>query len=216
MINNLRRWAERSHTVHGRYSPVGIGFHWSMAALITFQLWWGWRTARLPVGSDKLQAYDLHFQVGLVILLLTFLRMGWRLVVPGPQNDADKPGWESVAAHLTHLALYACFLVLPLSGWLMVSATARETPIRFLGLTWPHLPLGDLTLGRRFQIEDWAGAAHSYVALGLGLLVIVHIGAALKHHLWDQDDVLAAMVPGVDPPEESADEADSPAGAAAR
>lgn len=216
MINRLRRWAEKSHTVHGRYSPVGIAFHWSMAALITFQLWWGWRTARLPVGADKLQAYDLHFQVGLVILLLTFLRMAWRLIVPGPQNDADKPGWESVAAHLTHLALYACFLVLPLSGWLMVSATARETPIRFLGLSWPHLPLADLTLGRRFQIEDWAGVAHSYVALGLGLLVVVHIGAALKHHLWDQDDVLAAMVPGVDPPEESADESPTPAGSAAR
>lgn len=215
MIGRLRRWAERRHTDHGRYTPVGITFHWTMAALITFQLWWGWRTARLPVGPDKLAAYDLHFQVGVVILLLTFLRMGWRLVVPGPHNDADKPGWQSVAAHLTHLALYASFLVLPLSGWLTVSATARETPIRVLGLPWPHLPLADLSPSRRFQIEDWAGAAHGCMALALVLLVLAHVGAAVKHHLWDRDDVLAAMTPGVDPPEAEADDAGA-AGWAAR
>src|SRR5690606_19678395 len=59
LIGNVLEWAA-GHTDEGRYSPVGILFHWTMAALVIFQLFWGWWMGRLPVGGDKVAAHDLH------------------------------------------------------------------------------------------------------------------------------------------------------------
>ena len=206
MIRRLRDWA-RGHSREGRYSPVGVTFHWTMAALILFQLWWGWRTARLPVGYDKLAAYEIHFHVGLIILMLALLRMLWRLAVPGPTNDADKPGWQSTAAHITHYVFYFLFLGLPLTGWAMLSATGRQMPFTAFGMAWPHMPFDQLSRSTQWRIEDWAGELHSLMALGLVALVPMHVGAALKHYFWNRDDVLPSMTPGLEPPGEAGSEA---------
>lgn len=196
ILERVRDWA-RGHTREKRYSPVGITFHWSMAALVIFQLWWGWRAGRLPVGHSKLEAYEVHSQVGLLILVLALARMIWRLLIPGPQNDADKPGWQSKAAHLTHFAFYACFIGLPLSGWAMMSATAREQDLSVAGVApWPQLPFSGLPPERLYAIEAWAEQVHFALILTILILIPLHVGAALKHEIIDQDDVFEGMVPG--------------------
>ena len=86
----IRRWAV-SYTEHGKYSPVGVWFHWIMAGLVLFQLGSGWMMLRYPVGASKLATYELHSELGLTILFLAILRFGWRLFVPDPVNDADAP-----------------------------------------------------------------------------------------------------------------------------
>ncbi|WP_374471654.1 cytochrome b [Phenylobacterium sp.] len=197
ILEAVRRWA-RGHTRRKRYSPVGVAFHWTVAGLILFQLWWGWRTGRLPVGYDKLEAYEVHSQVGLLIFVLTLLRMAWRLMIPGPVNDADKPGWQSQAAHLTHLALYACLLGLPLSGWAMLSATAREQELSVAGVApWPQLPLDALPEAQRWLIEAWAEQMHFGFIILLLALIPLHVGATAKHEFVDRDDVLRGMLPGI-------------------
>ena len=63
MLRALRKWA-RSHTEEGRYSPVGIAFHWIMAALVIIQLAWGfWSDVAAP-GGDKVLAYQVHSALG--------------------------------------------------------------------------------------------------------------------------------------------------------
>ena len=126
MIEELRAWA-RKHTERDRYSPVGIAFHWVMAALILFQLGWGFWTGLLHPGGDKLAAYQVHSAVGLPILLLALLRLAWRVVIPGPVNDADRQGWQTQAAYAIHYLFYLCFFGLPLSGWAMWSSVAIST-----------------------------------------------------------------------------------------
>ena len=198
MIGALRRWA-RSGPRKGRYSPVGVTFHWTVAALVLFQLWWGWRNARLPSGYEKLEAYEFHVGLGLSILVLTLLRMAWRLMVPGPINDADKPGWRSTAAHATHYAFYACLVGLPLSGWAMRSSTAREQPLTVAGLLpWPHLPFEALAPAQLWAIEAWAELVHFGFIITLLVLIPLHVGAALQHHFLHRHDVLKAMLPGLD------------------
>lgn len=195
MIAKVRAWA-RVHVDEDRYSPVGVAFHWTIAALVFFQLWWGWRMGGRPAGYDKLEAYELHSQVGLLILVLTLLRMAWRLVIPGPFNDADKPGWQSAAAHLTHFVFYACLVGLPLSGWAIWSAMAAEQGLSVAGvLPWPHLPLHELPRPLRWAVLEWGRHAHFALVLTLLALIPMHVGAALKHHFWDKDDVLAGMLP---------------------
>lgn len=197
MIGALRRWA-RGHTRERRYSPVGLGFHWSVAALVIFQLLWGWRTSGLDAGYEKAAAYQVHTAVGLLLLVLTLLRLAWRAMVPGPINDADKPGWQSTAAHITHYLFYGALIGLPLTGWAMVSATAPEEPLRLADAApWPLLPFASLEPVIRWRIEAWAEAAHGGLIIAILVLIPLHIGAAVKHHVLDRHDVLAGMLPGV-------------------
>lgn len=195
LIVKVLEWAAGHHD-EGRYSPVAIVFHWTMAALVLFQLGWGWRMGRLPVGGDKAAAYEVHFAVGVLMLVLVLGRLGWRLMAPGPINDADKPGWESKAAQVAHYLFYTCLLGLPLSGWAIVSATGREQALTLAGVVpWPHLPFHDLSNRRLWMIEAVAEWMHWGLVVALVLLIPIHVGAALKHHLIDRDDVLHAMLP---------------------
>lgn len=190
-------WAAGHHD-EGRYSPVAIVFHWTMAALVVFQLIWGWWMGRLPVGGEKVAAYALHYAVGVLMLALALGRGAWRMLAPGPINDADKPGWESTTAHVTHYVFYTCLFGLPLSGWAMISATGRETELTLLGVVpWPLLPMQDLGNPRLWAIEAAAEWMHWGLIVTLLLLLPIHIGAALKRHFVDRDDVLHGMLPVV-------------------
>lgn len=200
LLLNVLTWAA-GHQDAGRYSPVGIAFHWTMAVLVLFQLGWGWWMGQLPVGGEKVGAYAFHFMVGVLMLVLALLRLGWRAFAPQLINDADKPGWESIAAHITHYVFYACLIGLPLSGWAMVSATARDQPLTFLGVVdWPLMPMQRLSNPMLWRIESAAEWMHWGMILSLLLLVPIHAGAALKHQIIDRDDVLHAMAPVVPRP----------------
>lgn len=195
LIVNILEWAAGHHD-EGRYSPVAIVFHWTMAVLVVFQLGWGWWMGRLAVGGDKVAAQDLHYLIGVLMLVLAMGRGAWRLLAPGPVNDADKPGWESTAASITHYVFYTCLFGLPLTGWMMISATAREQELSLLGLfRWPLLPMQDLTFVRRWQIEAINEWLHWGLVLTLLLMIPLHVGAAIKHQIIDRDDVLHGMLP---------------------
>jgi cytochrome b561 len=152
VIRELRAWAQ-THTERSRYSPVGIAFHWIMAFLVMFQLGWGYYTSWLPAGGDKLHAFEVHSAVGLPILLLALARFGWRLMIPGPVNDADTQGWQSVFASAIHILFYVAFFGLPLSGWAMWSSVAEPGPLYLAGVVpWPQLPFDQLALTTRWWI----------------------------------------------------------------
>ncbi len=197
MIRALRAWA-RTHSERSRYTPVGIAFHWVMAFLVLFQLGWGYYTSWLPAGGDKLFAYQVHSSVGLPILLLAIARFGWRLMIPGPENDADRQGWQTQVAYAFHYLFYVAFFGLPLSGWAMWSSVAEPGPLYLGGvLPWPQLPFDQLSLTLRWRILDWAEDIHLALVIMLLIIVPMHVGAALKHHFWDRHDVLRGMLPEI-------------------
>lgn len=197
MMASVRAWANRE-TAQGRFSPVGIAFHWIMAAMMLFQLGWGWYASRLPVGEDKLAGYQLHSDVGLTIFVLALLRFGWRLMVKDPVNDADAPGWQSRAAHVTAWAFYLAFFGLPLSGWAMWTALGNNTPLKLAGVVpWPDMPFAQLSTAWQWAVMDWSESLHIWLAWATAALIPLHVGAALKHHFWDRHDVLEAMLPNV-------------------
>jgi cytochrome b561 len=196
MIERLRAWGN-SYTRRGRYSPVGIAFHWIMAALILFQIGWGLWTDWMMPGGDKVRAYEVHSATGLPILLLAAGRMVWRRLIDDPYNDADRQGWQTDVAHVTALLFYITFFTLPLSGWLMWSAVASG-PLHLGGVVpWPQVPLEGLEPLTRFTILDLAEDVHSASIIVLLVLIPAHVGAALKHHFWDRHDVLRGMLPEI-------------------
>ena len=195
MIDWLRDWARR-HSSERRYSPVGQIFHWVMAALISFQLYWGWHMGNVPVGGEKLRAFQVHAELGLLMLVLAGLRLLWRMIIPGPINDADKLGWQTAAAFVTQVLFYICFFGLPLSGWLMWSALGNGAPLSIAGvIPWPQMPLETLQKSLQWQILDWAQETHLFLVILLVVMIPLHVGAALKHHFWDKHDVLRGMLP---------------------
>lgn len=196
MLKSIRDWAE-SYTREGKYSPIGIGFHWVMAGLVLYQLWLGWTMSRIPVGGDKLAVYERHGEIGLSILLLAILRGAWRLLVQDPVNDAHAPEWERKAAEWTHFAFYGLFVLLPLSGWCMWSAIQPAQPLSLLGLSVPLMPFYDLSPAWQQAVLDWTNWLHGLGVVGLALLVPMHVGAALKHHFWDRDDVVKSILPEI-------------------
>jgi len=197
LIREIRRWADK-HSARGRYTPVGIGFHWVMAALIVYQLLAGWQLERLAVGAERMAAYSRHSEVGLSILLLALLRGVWRLVVPGPVNDADRLGWQTELAHVTHVLFYLLFALLPLSGWAMWSAIAPSEPLALAGIVpIPPMPFESLSIEWKLRMLEGAERVHGLGIIALALLVPMHIGAALKHHFWNRHDVLEGMLPEI-------------------
>lgn len=196
-MSSLGAWA-KTYRDRGRYTPVGVAFHWIMAAVVIFQLGTGWWIQRYLVGGEKLAAYALHSQIGLTLLVLGLLRLLWRLIVPGPINDADEPGLPATIAHITHGIFYALFTVLPLSGWAMWSAIQPARPLYLAGLIpVPPMPFYDLSREWQFRALDWAMDIHVAAVILLALLVPAHALAALKHHFIDRDDVFQGMFPEV-------------------
>ncbi len=194
-MSGLQDWAD-GYRSRGRYTPVGVTFHWVMAAVVIFQLGSGWWMQRYLAGPDKLEAYALHSEIGLSLLVIGLLRLLWRTVVPGPINDADKPGLQTTLAHITHWVFYALFTILPLSGWAMWSAIRPAQPLHLMGLIpVPPMPFHDLSRAWQFTTLDWAMGMHVMAAVLLALLVPVHALAAIKHHFVDRDDVFEGMLP---------------------
>jgi cytochrome b561 len=197
MIERLRAWGN-SYTKRGRYSPVGIAFHWIMAALVLFQIGWGFWTDWMMPGGDKVAAYQVHSAAGLPILILAIARMFWRVLITDPYNDADTQGVQTKIAHATALLFYVTFFSLPLSGWAMWSAVAAPGPLYLAGfIPWPQLPFSQLDPETAFIILDIAEDTHTASVILLLLLIPAHVGAALKHHFWDRHDVLRGMLPEV-------------------
>lgn len=197
MIEALQAWAAR-YAADRRYSPVGQIFHWVMAALVIFQLGWGWYMSRVPAGGDKLEAFRVHAELGLLMLVLAALRAIWRLIIPGPVNDADRLGWQTAAAYVTHILFYLCFFGLPLSGWAMWS-TVQGEELKVAGIIpFPYMPFETLARHLQWWILDWAEGIHALLILLLVAMVPIHVGAALKHHFWDRHDVLRGMLPDLE------------------
>lgn len=179
-----------------RYSSVAILLHWLIAALIFTNIWYGWRMGRAE-GLAKFELFQLHKSIGVTVLLLTLARLVWRLVSPPPAYPTSMTAAERFAASAAHWLLYGFMIVLPLTGWIVVSASLYNLPtLLFKTMPWPHIGfVHDLPMATRKLVEDRVGDIHALMAWSLLALAAFHVAAAIKHHIWDRDDIVARMLP---------------------
>jgi cytochrome b561 len=182
----------RPSSPQGVYDPVAKAFHWLTAFLVLAMLAIGWA---MTDGTLNRTLFTWHKSIGVTILVLTGLRLGWRLMNPPPPLPAHMPNWQCKVAHATHWALYAFLIVMPLSGWMIV--TAFGSNIVVYGL----LPLPDFPflsgLPNKATMVERLGDVHAALAFVLAGLLALHIGAALKHHFIDRDGVLLRIMPEI-------------------
>lgn len=179
-----------------RYSPVAAILHWTIAALIVGQIAGGMYMHGLPNSSPvKFDLYQLHKSFGLSVLLLSLARLGWRLTHKAPALPVAMPHWQKLAARGTHWIFYALMISTPLAGWAIVSVSPTDIPTKWFGLMpVPHLPFFSGVTDRE-AAERLFEEQHEFLAKIIIGLLIIHVGAALKHAFVDKDGVFLSMIP---------------------
>lgn len=184
-----------SRTDGGRYSSVSILLHWSIVVLLVSQVVVGVYFSDWAKGPEKGRFFFIHFSLGVTILLLSLVRLGWRLSHPAPPLPDHYAAWERLLARATHVGFYVVMIGMPLTGWIMVSDSPRPLPDVWGVLPWPKAPgVGEAASGA-------SNTLHVNVILPFfWVLLFLHVSGALKHQFLDRDETLWRMLPIVGRP----------------
>ena len=181
-----------------RYSSVAILLHWLIALAILTNIGVAWYFNTLH-GAAKIEPVQLHKSIGITVLMLTTLRLGWRLAVPPPPLPSYVTGWEKWLARAVHVGFYVIMFGMPLSGWALSSASPliHVFPIvLFHTVPWPTIaPLASLPHDQMKQAHEAFTLTHDLLAKLAYGLVVLHVAGALKHQFISNDDVVARMLP---------------------
>jgi cytochrome b561 len=172
-----------------RYTSTARILHWLVAGLIVLQF----ILANLAERADdaglavrQLALLANHKSVGISILALAIFRLAWRLLVSPPELPKTVAHWQLRASQLSHWLLYGLIFLLPISGWLMSSASAYS-------VSWFNLvPLPDFVAADP-ELKELFRGIHELLGKALFIIASVHILAALKHQFIDRDGVLTRM-----------------------
>lgn len=172
-----------------RYNNVAVAIHWITAALLVTQVYVGFMFADMARGPDRGDWFTWHKTLGAVILLLSLARLGWWLTNPPPPYPVELPRWERLAGVWNHRIFYFLLIALPLTGLATVSAGKSGTTSLIGGIPLPLIPGIPEGAG-----EDLGGVHEALVFITLALIVL-HIGAALKHQFADRYRMSGRMPP---------------------
>ncbi len=175
---------------HDRWGHVAQLLHWSVAGLILALMALGWIAKLTPLSPGKLTLFYWHKSLGMLVLALVLVRLGWRARNPAPSLPPELPRWEPVMAHATHVLLYLLMLLIPVTGWLINSASGIPFKIFWV------LPLPAITpvSAHLEHIFEWF---HLVLFWILAVVLLGHVGAALRHHFLLHNSVLRRMLPFV-------------------
>jgi cytochrome b561 len=168
------------------FTRPAVGLHWLMAYLIACLFILGLYMHGLRISPLRLRLFNYHKWMGVTVFTLAVARLYWRLLHPPPPLPSSLSAFQKRAALVGHVAMYALMFAIPVSGWLMSSAKGYQT------VWFGVMPLPDLVgrdTARGAALQEW----HKALAIALALLVIGHIGVALKHHFADRDKLLERM-----------------------
>ena len=170
------------------FGVVARVFHWTIALLVAIQIPAGIAMTSEPLSEFADPLFILHKGLGVVLLVLVFGRIVWRIAHPPPPFPEAMPALEKRIAHWTHVAIYVLLAAMVVSGY--VRTVGDGFPIELLdALGVPPLipPMPDLAAAML--------VVHQFAVFGLLGLVAVHVAAVLQHHLIEGDDTLARMWP---------------------
>ncbi|HWH81964.1 MAG TPA: cytochrome b [Burkholderiaceae bacterium] len=175
--------------VSERYGRVASALHWLIGVLLLAEIAFGFLLDDIaPRGTPaRAGVINLHKSTGMVLGVLVLVRLVWWLTHRPPAWPTSMPAWQGRAARLNHGVLYACMLLLPLSGY--VGSNFSKYGVKFFGYTlapWgPDSPAVYKALNTTHDVLGWV----------LSVLVALHVLAALKHALIDHDQLFARIWP---------------------
>jgi len=183
----MRAWANTPQ----HYGRIAIVLHWGMAVLLAALAAMGLYMVHLPdagYDTEKITLILVHKAIGMLAFAIALLRLVWRLTGALPRFVDGLPDWQQVAARFVHLMFYALMFAVPLTGWLMSSAGGYPVPV-FSFFNMPDL------IGLNEWLFEVLIAVHRWLAWMLLFFLVLHAGAALRHHFGLRDDTLRRILP---------------------
>ena len=171
--------------VRTRFTPLQRLLHWLMALCILSMLFIGVGMVS-TVTPKYLTLVAIHKPLGVSILVLALIRLAVRLRDGAPPLPADLPPMMKLGAVLSHWALYALMIAMPLIGWGMLSAAGYPV-VLFGGLRLPPI------LPQSASLHALLWTAHFWLAFAFFGVILLHLAAALFHALVRRDGVFQAM-----------------------
>lgn len=167
-----------------RYHPALVLLHWVSAVLLLVALGMGSQVlAELPnTDPGKSDALKGHMIAGLVILVLTVIRLLVRATTAHPPAASTGMAWADRLAPFMHWALYA--LVLAMVGSGIGMAVAFDLPAVVFA--------GQGSLPPDFHVAT-ARSVHGLVSKLLGLAILLHLAAGLFHQFVRRDQLFSRM-----------------------
>jgi cytochrome b561 len=201
MLSNYSRVERRSAPTRDkfeRFTTIAILFHWGIAALILANILIAWQFP-LVHGPLRAAVFQIHKSIGITVLLLSVLRLAWRMLNPPPPFANTMRAWEKESSKIVERSFYFIMLALPLTGWALSSAADLHVPIALFGIVhWPDIPfIGTLPFDTKLGVYSLSVAAHHLLAKITYGLVALHVLAALRHQFIKRDLVLARMIPSL-------------------
>jgi cytochrome b561 len=169
------------------YTRTAVSLHWAVAALILSGLFMGWTMTEMAVSPQRVKVYNWHKWVGVTVLALATLRLLWRLTHRAPPLAPSIPPLQRFGAHAVHALLYVFMFAMPLTGWIYSNYSGY--PVVYLG----KLPLPNLVDRDREMAAAWV-QVHGNLAIGLVVLLALHVLAALFHQFVARDGTLKRML----------------------
>jgi len=165
-----------SEADRSRYTRAAVALHWLVAALVLVQVTWGWTMQQIPKQPAGLRAdaFNVHKSIGLVLLALMLIRLGWRLAHPPPPLTR-LPAWQRLLATWTHRLLYVALIVQPVTGYL--GSVFSGYPVKWFGVVLPAWGWASPAM------KDAMSAVHLVNSIALVGLVLLHVAGALRHAL---------------------------------
>ena len=170
------------------YHAAAKTLHWLTALAVFGLLGIGLWMTGLPLGLQKLQVYNWHKWIGLVVLVLTAARLLWRWRHPPPPLPDAVTRWERALALVGHWALLILLLAMPASGWLMSSAAGVS--VSWFGV----LPLPNL-VSPNPDLFETLRTMHYVLSRCLIVVVALHVVAVLHHDVLRRDGIFRRMWP---------------------
>jgi cytochrome b561 len=166
------------------YSLTAALLHWFIALLLAIMVGLGWYMTSIEKQTGSAWFFDLHKSLGILVFLAILFRLAWRIFHRPEPLPKSVPPWQARLSTVTQGLLYACMLVMPLTG--MAGALFSKDGLAFFGST-----VGPI--GADHDLSEKLFSVHSATAWILVVLVGLHIAGALKHRLLDRDEVFQRM-----------------------
>jgi cytochrome b561 len=170
-----------------RFTSLQRALHWIMAVCILAMLFIGVGMVS-TIAPEYLTLVGIHKPLGILILILALIRLVVRLRYGAPPLPLDLPEPMKLAAYLSHYALYALMIAMPLIGWAMLSAAGYPVTL------WHSLWLPQI-VPQSASLHTLLWNAHFYLAFLFFAIILMHLAAALFHALIRRDGVFDAMGP---------------------
>ncbi len=172
-----------------RYSAGAMILHWVIAIAVIVN----WRIAEAAEHAESREAAMAvmanHKALGIIILVLSLARLGWRFTHTPPPLGAHLAAWERVLAKTIHVIFYVMLIGLPLGGWLGSSFYGMGVDI------WGAFTLPALPVAENPDAGEAVLGMHHLGGVIMVLLIGLHILGSLKHMVVDKDGNLWRMLP---------------------